>query len=94
MKLPLWFRLPFFADALLVLSFGLKLICPIDNGCFTDPMVQFFFWPLLFAEQRNWFSFSTKQEIIFLLIFWFITASLLGAIIDMFRKPKVEDEVS
>ncbi|HEY9586265.1 MAG TPA: hypothetical protein VJJ27_01325, partial [Candidatus Paceibacterota bacterium] len=82
--MPLTIRLAVFFDALLVLSFFLKFICPLDSGCFTDPLVKFFFRPLFFVGSRKWFVFSSTQEIFFLLIFWFVAGALLGLIIDAF----------
>ena len=86
MRIPLLYRLPFFFDALLLLSFGLKFICPLDSGCFTDPLVQLSFWPLFLVEGKEWFSFSVGQEIVFLLIFWFLAGALLGSVLDLFKR--------
>ncbi|MFZ3020055.1 MAG: hypothetical protein WA051_00855 [Minisyncoccia bacterium] len=86
MKLPLWFRLPFFFDSLLALSFWLKYICPIDYGCFTDPLVKFFFAPLFFIEDRKWLNFTPASEIIFLLLTWFLFGLILGIMIEAFTK--------
>jgi len=85
MRIPLLYRLPFFFDALLLLSFGLKFICPLDSGCFTDPLVQLSFSPLFFVEGKQWFSFSFGQEVVFLLLFWFLAGALVGLILDSFR---------
>ncbi len=84
--MPLWFRLPFFFDALLALSFGLKYICPIDIGCVSDPFVKIFFEPLFFVEKREWFIFTPAKEVVFLLLIWFVVGFLLGGIIEFFRK--------
>ncbi len=85
MKLPLWLRLAGFTDALLALSLALKAICPLNEGCLTDPLTTFFFKPLFFVESQG-FNFTDIQEIIFLFWIWFILGALIGLILSLFKK--------
>lgn len=90
MFMPLWIRLGSFSGSLVILSFFLKGICPISNGCLTAPLVVLFFQPLFFVEQKLATDFSVVEEIIFLIFFWFILGALLGVLLDLFKQKDRE----
>lgn len=79
-----------FLDTLLMLTFVLQAICPVEKGCFTDPIIGIFFKPLFFVE-NNFFSFgSSTSEILFLFVSWFVIGAVIGLSVGpLFEKREV-----
>jgi hypothetical protein len=86
-------RLPYWADGalfgvfLVPVVFFLKMICPLQTGCFADPFLVPIFSPLIiveaFARER---VISFQGEIFFITIFWGVVFSLLANLWSKFSK--------
>ncbi|HEY4489700.1 MAG TPA: hypothetical protein VJC12_00390 [Candidatus Paceibacterota bacterium] len=75
-KLPFFTKGIIFAASLSVLVFFLKVLCPLNLGCFADPFLIPLFSPLFVAE--NLFGNLGIFEPFFILIFWSVVGGLAG----------------
>ncbi len=85
MKMPHFLRTGFFALGLMVLSFFLKALCPISQGCFADPFVIAFFAPvklLYHLAPSLGPAISLRVEQAVLVLIWFAIGCLVGLAAD------------
>lgn len=73
---PYWVKGIIFAISLTVLIFILKVLCPLNVGCFSDPFLIPLFSPLLIIE--NLFGSLGGFEPFFILFFWAVVGGLIG----------------
>jgi len=75
-KIPSWAEGSIFAALLVILIFFLKVLCPVDIGCFADPFLIPLFSPLFILKI---FSISLGSfEPFFILFFWTVCGGLGG----------------
>ena len=80
-KIPYWIDGALFGTLFVPLIFLLKITCPLNIGCFADPFFLPVFSPLFILEKIFTNSegiVSAKFEIIFIIIFWGVSSSLLA----------------
>lgn len=74
---PAWIEGAIFGILFVPLMFILKIICPVDTGCFADPFLILIFSPLLLVETLFGRSqIPYEGELIVILIFWSIVSAL------------------
>lgn len=90
MKKP-WIKGTIFTSSLAVLIFFLKIICPLQTGCFADPFLIPMFSPLVILR---FFKISAGAfEPFFILIFWAAAGGLAGFFIgNLFNLNKEKTE--
>lgn len=93
-------RLPYWADGalfgvfLVPVIFFLKMICPLQVGCFADPFLVPIFSPLILIEAfsgEQTISFQT--EILFITIFWGAIFSLLANLWSKFSNENKQSNL-
>lgn len=95
MSISPWARGFLFTGGLLILIFFLKIICPINVGCFADPFLVPIFSPLLLVEL---FTEESSREVLgsleplFIFIFWLLVGSLFGFLYGQIFSSK-KDEI-
>jgi hypothetical protein len=92
-KLPGWARGVFVSLAFLSVIFFLKIICPIDTGCFADPFVVIFFLPILFFEKvfgLPLVSLLGFYEPFLVILFWLCVGGVFGYWWGRVQAAKVE----
>jgi len=87
-----WLKGAIFSAIFLLLIFFLKIVCPLNVGCFVDPFLVPIFSPLLLVE----FVTGTKAyqtlgsyEPAFVLAFWVVIGAILG---ELFKKIKFKED--
>lgn len=77
--LPRWADGALFGAFLVPVVFFLKIICPLQTGCFADPFLVPIFSPLIIVEAfSSSQTASFQEEIFFITVFWGLTFSLLA----------------
>lgn len=78
-RLPQWADGALFGVFLIPVVFFLKMICPLQTGCFADPFLVPIFSPLIIVEAlAGGQAISFQVEILFITIFWGLVFSLLA----------------
>jgi hypothetical protein len=96
-SLPPWLDGGMFGALMVPLIFFLKVMCPLNTGCFADPFVVVMFSPLVVLESFVTGPISSAQVgILFITIFWGVigalSAHLLSAILNRQNKKFSFDE--
>lgn len=95
--LPRWADGALFGALLVPVVFFLKIICPLQTGCFADPFLVPIFSPLIIVEAfSSGQTTSFQEEIFFITIFWGLVFSLLANLWEKFSnksdKPYLDGE--
>lgn len=84
---PYWAQGIFFAFALIILIFFLKIICPIDVGCLADPFLVPLFSPLRITAFLGITDLG-KWEPLFIFSFWSVVGFCVGLVCENVKKNK------
>lgn len=76
--------------ALICLIFFLKVICPIEIGCLSDPFLLILFLPLSFLEKAIFIPAS--YEPLTILAFWMLAGAITGFLVPNHGKRKDPSE--
>ncbi len=94
-----WLKGGIFFAVFLLLIFFLKIVCPLDIGCFVDPFLPPIFSPLLLIEfitDARAYETLGSLEPAFVFIFWVFIGGVLGQLFEkfnLFKKLEEDDEV-
>jgi len=84
-----------FASLLSILIFFLKIICPLDTGCFVDPFLLVLFSPLPLLSNLFLIShISISYEPFVILLFWTVVGFISGLLASqIFPKDFFKQEI-
>lgn len=93
--MPSWLKGGIFFAVLLLLVFFLKILCPLDVGCFVDPFFVPIFSPLILVD---FITGSSANEVfgsfepVFVFVFWIFVGVVLGQVFGKIKLPDLDKE--